>query len=76
MRLASLAEFRRIVYTPGSAPSLATLRARLSSIPGGQRQGKRYYVDLDEFDRAYNLRATLEDNRVKLEADPLLDGLI
>ena len=76
MRLASLAEFRRMVYTNDSAPSLATLRARVGSIPGGQRQGKRYYVDLDEFDRVYNVRATLEDNRAKLEADPLLDGLI
>jgi hypothetical protein len=76
LRLASLAEFRRTVYTPDSAPSLATLRARLSSIPGGQRHGKRYYVDLDEFDRVYNVRSKLEDRRAKLQADPLLEGLI
>jgi hypothetical protein len=76
VRLASLAEFRRIVYTSESAPSLATLRARLSSIPGGQRQGNRYYVDLDEFDRVHNVRSTLKDRRAKLEADPLLEGLI
>ena len=76
MRLASLSEFRRIVYTPDSAPSLATLRARVGSIPGGQRQGKRYYVDLDEFDRVHSVRSTLEDRRAKLETDPLLKGLI
>jgi hypothetical protein len=35
MRLATLAEYRRLVYAEGSAPTLKTLRRRIKEIPGG-----------------------------------------
>jgi hypothetical protein len=35
MRLAKLSEFRRLIYTTNSAPTLSTLRARIYEIPGG-----------------------------------------
>jgi hypothetical protein len=78
MRLAKLSEFRSLIYAPESAPSLETLRARIrrGEIPGGLRQGRSYYVDLDEFDRIYDVRSTIEERRRKFKEDPLLKGLI
>ena len=65
MRLAKLSEFRRLVYTPDSAPAESTLRRRIDRglIPGGTIQEGHYYVDLDEYDRAKNLRASLADRK-------------
>lgn len=74
MRLAKLTEFRALFYTPDSAPSLTTLRAGIESIPGGCRQGKRYYVDLDAFERANNLTARLTERRAELTVE--LEGLL
>jgi hypothetical protein len=76
MRLAKLSEFRRLVFTSGSAPALKTLRARIRDIPGGTIQCGRYYVDLDVFDRANNLRAQIADSQCRLAKNPLLEGLI
>ena len=76
MRLAKLSEFRRLIFTPDSAPKLDTLRAKIDKIPGGTIQAGRYYVDLDEYDRATNLRMGIEAKRAELAKNPLLDGLI
>jgi hypothetical protein len=78
MRLASLGEFRRLIYTPDSAPSLNTLRARVRNgrLAGGVIDGGRYYVDLDEFDRKHNLRGQIAAAKATLEADSRLAGLI
>lgn len=76
MRLSKLAEFRRLFYTPGSAHSMSTLRKRIQDIPGGTVMLGHYYVDLDEFDRATNLRARLAAEMAELEKHPLLKGLI
>jgi hypothetical protein len=76
MRLTKLSEFRRIVYAPGSAPKIDTLRAQISVIPGGTKVAGRYYVDLDAFDSATLLRQSIEAKRAELARDPLLAGLI
>lgn len=76
MRLAKLSEFRSLVYTPESAPSLATLRARIKAIPGGTMEHGHYYVDLDEYDRKTNLRAGIESEREELAKDLRLAGLL
>lgn len=78
MRRASLKEFRELVYTPRSAPAMATLRARIDAgkIPGGGIEAGRYYVDLDAFDRATNLSNDLEARRQALMKSPVLEGLI
>lgn len=76
MRLASLKEFRSLVYSPDSAPTIDTLRARLDKIPGGRRDGKRCYVDLDEYDRATNLSAQVMAKRDRLAKNPALKGLL
>jgi hypothetical protein len=77
MKLAKLSAFRELVYAEGSAPSLNTLRARISNkqIPGGCVEHGHYYVDLDEFDRATNYRARLIAEQKELAADPLVAGL-
>lgn len=78
MRLASLNEFRGMVYTPESAPSLRTLRARVRAgkIAGGRTEGARYYVDLDEYDRAHQLRAAVGARQSELRRDELLARLV
>ena len=76
MRLAKLSEFRALVYTPESAPSLNTLRAQIETIPGGRRMGRHYYVDLDEFDAQARLRASIVARRAELQRHPLLEGLV
>lgn len=78
MRLAKLSEFRRLVYTPESAPCLNTLRARIdrNKLPGGRVEDGHYYVDLDEYDRANGLRASINAKLIELEKDLLLSGLI
>ena len=82
MRLAKLAEFRRLFFTPGSAPSLTILRRKFAQIPGALvLQGTRY-IDLDEFQRAITgvdpvQERVAEARRIKaeIENDPLLKGL-
>lgn len=78
MRLANLNEFRRIFFTPESAPSTCTLRRRIEKeeIPGGQIICGRYYVDLDEYDRALNVRKGLAARQSALASHPLLEGLV
>jgi hypothetical protein len=78
MRLAKLTEFRAMIYTPESAPALSTLRRRIDRdlIPGGRIQEGHYYVDLDEYDRAMNLRRSLASRQAELAQHPLLNGLV
>lgn len=78
MRLAKLREFRRLVYTPSSAPSDTTLRRRIDKglVPGGAIREGHYYVDLDEYDRATKLRARLAAQQAELARNPLLAGLL
>lgn len=79
MRLCKLKEFRSLVYATGSEPAVGTLRSHIDKrlIPGGQRDGVgRYYVDLDEYNRATQLHAQLEDKERRLSASPELEGLI
>lgn len=78
MRLVKLSEFRRMVYVPGSAPALKTLRARIErgDLAGGTIEGGRYYVDLDEYERATAMRRKLERDRNELARSPLLEGLV
>lgn len=78
MRLAKLNEFRRLFYTPDSAPSPATLRARIDQhkLPGGRRDGGRYYVDLDEYDRETGAVSKLVEQQQKAASNPLLADLI
>ena len=78
MRLAKLSEFRRVIYTPESAPARKTLRRRIDAgkLPGGLVQNGHYYVDLDEFDHVTGLRQKACERKAELEAEPLLAGLI
>lgn len=78
MRLAKLSEFRSMYFTPDSAPTAETLRARIDreEIPGGRKIGRRYYVDLDEFERVERVAEKAEARKAELAADPLLAGLI
>lgn len=78
MRLANLKEFCRLFYTEESAPCLNTLRASINrnEQPGGVRVGRRYYVDLDEFDRVSNLTGKLIERRKQLAQCEELEGLL
>lgn len=76
MRLAKLSEFRSLIYTTDSAPTLSTLRARIYEIPGGTIQWGRYYVDLDEYERSTGLRAQIAVRQAELAKHPLLEHLI
>lgn len=51
MRLANLQEFRRMFYTPDSAPTASTLKRRIKAgqIPGGGFDGSTYVVNVDQF---------------------------
>lgn len=76
MKLAKLSEFRQMMYTPKSAPSIKTLRSRIDAgkLPGGLIDSGHYYVDLDEYSRATNLQKNLEARRQDLEKK--LTGLV
>jgi hypothetical protein len=76
MRLASLDVYRKLVYAPGSEPSLTTLRRKIRNIPGGRIDLGRYYVDLDANDKVNQLLNDAVERREQLKRDPLLDGLI
>ncbi|TKA91777.1 hypothetical protein FAZ79_00280 [Guyparkeria sp. SB14A] len=64
MKLADLSEFRRVVFTPGSAPDPRTLRKWFDEgrIEGARRIGDNRFVDLDEF--------------TALTGDSLVDGVL
>lgn len=72
MRLATLAEYRRLAYAEGSAPTLVTLRRRIMEIPGGRIELGRYFVDLDANDRVNNLSSTVQAELDDLMKHPLL----
>jgi hypothetical protein len=76
MRLATLAEYRRLVYAEGSAPTLNTLRRRIKDIPGGRIELGRYFVDLDENDRQRGIKNPTAKRIAELRASPLLKNLL
>jgi hypothetical protein len=76
MRLATLAEYRRLVYAEGSAPSIETLRRKIKEIPGGRKEFGRYFVDLDMIDKVNTVRSEIAESRERFRNDPLLKGLI
>lgn len=78
MRRVKLAEFCRLVYSPESAPSFSTLRARIDrkEIAGGLREGRLYYVDLDIYFHENDVRAENISRLCELRADPLLQALM
>ncbi len=77
MKLISLEKYAALVFAPGSAPTLSTLRRQIqkSQIPGGRKEVSRYYVDLDVNDHARKLSESVEARLDALIADPLLEGL-
>lgn len=76
MRLATLAEYRRLVYAEGSGPALNTLRKRIKDIPGGRMELGRYYVDLDENERQRGIKNPTAKRIAELRASPLLKNLL
>jgi hypothetical protein len=76
MKLATLDEYRKLIYAPGSAPSLSTLRRRIFNIPGGVKDLGRYYVDLDASDKVRQLSSDLDVYREQAKKNPNLAGLI
>lgn len=78
MRLASLQEFRSLVFTEASAPSVGTLRDQVKAgrVPGGQRLLGRYYIDLDEFMRISAMKADLNKQHAETAQLDELQGLI
>lgn len=78
MRLANLQEFRRMFYTPDSAPTTTTLRNRINQrqLPGGRKDGKRYVVDLDEYDRQTGAINQVFEQQRQAAKNPLLADLI
>jgi hypothetical protein len=76
MRLATLDVYRKLIYAPGSEPSLSTLRRRIDRIPGGRIDMGRYYVDLDANDKMNQLSKDVDERSERLKRDPLLEGLI
>jgi hypothetical protein len=78
LRLVSLNEFRRLVYSPESAPCVETLRARIRTkqIAGGCVDGGRYFVDMDEYDTVTRFTLKLAQRREELRHRPELQGLI
>jgi hypothetical protein len=76
MRLATLVEYRRLVYIEGSAPTLKTLRRRIKDIPGGRVELGRYYVDLDANDRVNQIAKANNARILELRSNPRLKGLV
>lgn len=78
MRLATLTEFRRLFFTPDSGPSMETLRRRIDrgAIAGGRVDAGRYYVDLDTWDDANNVRRDIAKQQQQLAKSPELAGLV
>lgn len=77
MRLITPNQYREMLFAEGSAPCLRTVRAqiRTGKLPG-QVIGGLYYVDLDEFERQTNLRASLRAREAQLMSDPQLAELL
>jgi hypothetical protein len=76
MRLARLSEFRRLIFTPESAPTLKTLRKHFDTLPGATMLHGEHYIDLDEFDRVHGLSRDIAAKKAELERNPLLKGLV
>lgn len=78
MRLCTIKNFRSMFYAPGSEPSINTLRRQIDQkkIPGGTVMNGRYYIDLDEYDRATEVRQGLMESQREAAKNPLLAGLI
>lgn len=76
MRLMKLSKYRLLVYAPGSAPSLGTLRSRIREIPGGTVLHGHYYVDMDKLERITDLRAEALARERELAEDPILADLM
>jgi hypothetical protein len=76
MKLATLHEYRRLVYAEGSAPALKTLRKRIKDIPGGRVELGRYYVDLDANNEANHLTKAAQSKLDRVRSDPRLKGMI
>lgn len=78
MRLVSIIEFRRLVYSPESAPCLNTLRNRIREklIPGGRMDCGHYFIDMDEYDTATRMSQRLAERRQELSKRPELQGLL
>jgi hypothetical protein len=76
VRLVSLKEFRSIVFSAESAPSVATLRMNINKIAGGCKMLGRYYVDIDEYNRVTQLSAKVEETIERLSKTPELEGLL
>jgi hypothetical protein len=76
MKLATLEEYRKLVYAEGSAPSISTLRRRIGEIQGGMKDLGRYWVDLHKNEKAGQIQSELQDYRSKAKKNPNLAGLI
>jgi hypothetical protein len=76
MRLMKLSQYRLLVYAPGSAPSLATLRSRIDEIPGGTILHSHYYVDMDKLERLTDLRAEALAREREMANDPILAEIL
>jgi hypothetical protein len=75
MRLATLAEYRRLVYAEGCAPTLKTLRLRIKDIPGGRVELGRYFVDLDVNDRVNHIARAAQSRLDEIMNDPLIKAM-
>jgi hypothetical protein len=77
MKLISLEKYAALIYHPGSAPTQSTLRRQIQNkrIPGGRKEGSRYFIDLDVNDHARKISESLEAQLDDLMDDPLLKGL-
>ena len=76
MRLATLAEYRRLVYVKGSEPTLKLLRRRINEIPGGRVELGRYYVDMDANDEVNKVDKAVHAKADRFRNDPRLRGMI
>lgn len=76
MRLMKLSQYRLLVYAPGSAPSLGTLRNRIDEIPGGTVLHGHYYVDMDKLERVTDLRAEALAREREMANDPALAEIL
>jgi hypothetical protein len=76
MRLCKLSEYRRLFFTPQSAPTLRTLRRNIKKIPGGTVRDGHYYVDLDMHANGSDLSASLRERQAELEKSLELQGLV
>jgi hypothetical protein len=78
VKLATLSEFRKHIFTPESAPSLSTLRRWVDrgALAGGRVTAGKYFVDLDKWDTEEADRRELVERMQKLAKSSVLKGLI